>query len=88
MNRPIPNTLSIFVYLHCGRCIAERPKDRSAREWAQLEMGSTALGFQVWCKRHAINVMHVDFEGQVHPANLTAFVPEESEPQPQPTVRP
>ena len=86
MNRPIPKSLSIQLYMHCGRCIDERPAGQSARDWAQLEVGWTRLGLQVWCKRHEINVMHVDFEGQVHPANLT--VAEECEPLPQPTVRP
>jgi hypothetical protein len=40
-------------------------------EHARLEAGWTALGFQVWCRRHDVNVIHVDFEGAQHPANAT-----------------
>ena len=36
----------------------------------QLEVGSTPIGIQVWCLRHDVNVIHVDFEGHKHPANL------------------
>ena len=36
---------------------------QSPREYAQLEFGFTKPGVQVWCKRHEVNVMHIDFEG-------------------------
>lgn len=72
MEREIPNTLQAHLYLHCGKCLNELPKGISAREYSQLEVGYTKLGFQVWCRRHECNVMHVDFQGQTHPANLTA----------------
>lgn len=78
MSRPIPNTLSVVAYCHCSRCIREMPAEVSPRDWAQLEVGFTALGLQVWCKRHDINVMHIDFEGQTHPANQT-IAPTEGE---------
>lgn len=67
----IPNTLSINTFVHCGMCIDEW-KELSGitpRDYAQLEIGWTELGFQVWCKRHEVNVMHVDFQGATHPAN-------------------
>ena len=67
----IPNDLSILQYCHCGLCLAERPADVSPRDWAQNEVGFTKIGLQVWCKRHEVNVLHIDFQGQQHPANAT-----------------
>lgn len=64
--------LSIVSYLHCAECLNIRPDGVSAREWARLEVGFTVLGLQVWCKRHEINVVHIDFQGQRHPANTDA----------------
>lgn len=64
----IPRTNNIASYFHCARCLQERPPHISPREWAQLEVGFTPLGIQVWCRRHEMNVLHVDFEGQRHPA--------------------
>lgn len=76
MSRPIPNTLSIASYCHCGQCLKELPAGTSPQQWAQLEVGFSVLGLQVWCKRHQINVMHIDFEGHKHPANLTIAPPQ------------
>ena len=61
MSDVIPN--EIVKFMHCGKCLDERPSSLSPREYAQLEIGFTKPGVQVWCKRHEINVMHVDFEG-------------------------
>ena len=66
------NRMEIAVYFHCGRCLAEKPGDVSPQEWGQLEAGWTPVGLQVWCKRHGVNVIHVDFEGHRHPADITA----------------
>ena len=68
--RPATAALQIGAYIHCGQCLREKPPGVSPRDWAQLEVGFTGPGLQVWCKRHEINVMHIDFEGHVHPANL------------------
>lgn len=65
------NNLEIGAYLHCGRCLKERPRDISPREWSMLEVGWTEKGIQVWCKRHECNVINIDFEGQQHPADMT-----------------
>lgn len=67
----IPNSNNIFQYLHCGLCIEEIPKGTSPRAWSQLEVGMTDIGLQVWCKRHECNVVHIDFEGETHPANTS-----------------
>lgn len=68
----IPNILSIGSYIHCAKCIVELPKDQSPQQYGSLELGWTKLGLQVWCKRHKCNVMHIDFQGQAHPANTQA----------------
>lgn len=65
------STHKITQYMHCAKCIKELPKDVSPRDYAQLEVGWTVLGLQVWCRRHNCNVMHVDFQGQKHPADVS-----------------
>ena len=73
MARKLTNKLSILHYLHCGKCIKQKPLGVSMSEWGGYDIGWTKLGLQVWCKKHQCNIMHIDFEGQQHPANLTAL---------------
>ncbi len=68
--REISSEKGIEMFLHCGQCLKEKPDDISPSTWAKLEVGWTLIGLQVWCKRHNLNVLHVDFEGAKHPANL------------------
>lgn len=63
-DRGIPNTREIQAFMHCGLCIKNSLPQ-------SIEAGWTALGFQVWCRTHNCNIVHVDFEGQKHPANTT-----------------
>ena len=71
------NKHEIEAYLHCSLCLEEvvaklaKQESASPRDYAQLEVGWTPRGFQVWCHRHDVNVMHVDFEGHKHKANTT-----------------
>ena len=60
--------LAIKAYLHCGKCIKEKPNGISARDYAKLEVGWSPVGLQIWCRRHGCNVVHIDFEGTQHPA--------------------
>lgn len=69
--REIPTSNSIVAFFHCSKCLKEKPDDQSPREWAQLECGFTVLGFQVWCKRHECNVVHMDFQGHKFPADMS-----------------
>lgn len=69
--RDIQSTNEIKIFFHCQLCVKEKPHDVSPKEYARLEAGFTKLGFQVWCIRHNCNVLHVDFEGQQHPANTS-----------------
>lgn len=57
-------TNQIVAYFHCAKCMAELPEDTSPRDYAQLEVGWTEKGLQVWCQRHETNVVNLDFLGQ------------------------
>lgn len=70
--RPIPTTNCIGLYFHCRLCMESLPKGMSPQQWCDNEVGYTELGLQVWCKRHQVNVIHVDFEGHKFPANRDA----------------
>lgn len=72
----IPNSNEIKQFFHCANCMKDLPSGKSPREWAQLEAGFTELGVQVWCKRCECNIVHIDFQGQCHPANMTRKRPE------------
>jgi hypothetical protein len=65
------NVLQIEAYMHCGMCLKELPSGESPESYARLSVGWTRRGLQVWCVRHEVNVLHVDFEGQKHKANTT-----------------
>jgi hypothetical protein len=47
----------------------------SLREYTALDVGFTARGFQVWCRRHDVNVVHLDFEGGRPRADFRCFEP-------------
>lgn len=72
MLRRISNENQIETFLHCGRCLREKPPNVSPREWASIEVGMTPQGMQIWCKRHEVNIAHIDYEGHQHPANTSA----------------
>jgi hypothetical protein len=54
----------IVSFFHCARCLMTKPDGVAPREWAQLEVGWTKEGLQVWCRRHELNVYDLDFVGQ------------------------
>lgn len=60
----------IQSYLHCGLCIQELPHGVSPKHWSRTQAGWTEQGLQIWCNRHDCNVLHIDFQGQKHPANI------------------
>ena len=60
---PTQTPNEIVRFIHCKKCLDEKPPGMSPREYAQVEVGFTAPGVQVWCKRHEVNVMDIDFEG-------------------------
>jgi hypothetical protein len=65
----------IDMYMHCPRCLDERPDDVTPRDWARLNVGMTKEGMQVWCVRHDMNVMAFDFLGQKVRANFDQETP-------------
>jgi hypothetical protein len=67
--RDIPNTNEIATHFHCRLCMEQLPPGESPQSYARRDVGFTKLGFQVWCVRHDCNIIHMDFQGQRHPAN-------------------
>jgi hypothetical protein len=58
------NINQIGMFFHCKQCIEEKPPELSPREWVRIEAGWTKKGLQVWCVRHELNIIHIDFMGQ------------------------
>lgn len=69
--REISNTNEILSHLHCALCLRSMPPGESPQSWARRDVGFTRQGIQVWCARHNVNIMHMDFQGKKHPANST-----------------
>lgn len=78
MKRTISNENQILTFFHCRLCLGELPENESPQTYARYEMGYSRQGLQVWCLRHDCNVIHIDFEGVRHPANLTRKKEEET----------
>ena len=57
----------IKMFFHCALCMEELPEGMSPQEYSITESGWTIQGFQVWCRRHNANIIHMDFEGHKHP---------------------
>lgn len=81
------NSKEIQAFIHCKLCLEQWLEEQritgesfSPRSLARLEVGWTRAGLQVWCVRHNVNVIHIDFQGQKHPANLTRGEAENVEP--------
>lgn len=65
------NENNIGMYLHCKICASAIPEGESPATHARIAVGWTPVGIQIWCSRHDINIMHIDFQGNRHPADLT-----------------
>lgn len=70
-----PAELMIGMFMHCRQCVEALSiraqatgQPVSPQQYSQLDVGWTPYGLQVWCRRHNVNVLHVDFEGLAHPA--------------------
>jgi len=53
----------IKQYFHCKTCLVKKPKDKSASEWARINVGFTARGLEVWCARCEKSIINLDFNG-------------------------
>ena len=71
MSEEIPNSDEIKLFFHCALCLDDMPLGESPQSYQRIQVGFTKLGLQVWCIRHDVNIAHIDFEGQKHPANMT-----------------
>jgi len=51
----------------CSKCADEVASGAagavSMRDYGRLEAGFTERGLQIWCLRHAVNIVHIDFDG-------------------------
>jgi len=80
------NEDNIETFLHCKMCVDELKNSKSNDDlsmidpqstqeshgtYARFEVGWTQKGFQVWCMRHNVNVIHIDFMGQKVDADLS-----------------
>jgi hypothetical protein len=50
------------MFIHCTKCIEEKPSHASPSEWVRLEMGITESGILVWCLRHNQEVAHISVD--------------------------
>ena len=67
-----PNTMEIKHYLHCKKCEETCPAGLTYQDWADVEVGFTSYGLQVWCRRHKVNIAHLDFRGSRIVVNATS----------------
>ena len=70
------NNNNIETFLHCELCYLELKNAKTEEDfsligavdgespmsYSRFEVGWTNQGFQVWCTRHNINVIHIDFD--------------------------
>ena len=67
--RPALQILNEIVgVMHCRKCLKEFDDQGMARlistaEYAELDVGWTPTGIQVWCRRHNYNVLSLTLEG-------------------------
>lgn len=52
----------------CNQCyeeyLAGLTDSKSLQQYTMFDIGLTDIGLQVWCRRHDVNVVHVDFGGK------------------------
>lgn len=66
-------SLQITGYVACSKCsddVAKLDPPQSLQDYAQIDVGFTDWGVQVWCRRHKANIVHIDFQGQKLPADF------------------
>lgn len=58
----------------CQKCFDEFSTGQtdagSLQHYARLDVGFSDRGLQVWCRRHDLNVVHVDFDGNALDADF------------------
>jgi|TARA_A100001391_G_scaffold202344_1_gene191650 hypothetical protein len=51
----------IELFIHCSKCLKEKPSYLTPRDYSMVEVGRTSIGLQVWCIRHEESIVHLDF---------------------------
>jgi len=77
VQRQIPTQNGITQLMHCPRCVkelGERKIPLSPQQYAKVEFGFTSRGVQLWCVRHNLNIIHIDFGDQKLRANTSASI--------------
>lgn len=70
-DRPIPTDDVGLSYINCTMCVIEAAKTgQHIKEYARMTVSFTDIGLQVYCLRHEVNIIHIDFQGTKPPANL------------------
>lgn len=65
-----------LVCSHCyDEMVAGQTDSASLQTYTQLDVGFTERGVQIWCRRHDLNVCHIDFEGQALEADFRCLLP-------------
>ena len=58
----------------CAKCLDEMSQGltdvKSLQDYSKFDIGFTDNGLQVWCRRHDLNVVHIDFEGMMPDADF------------------
>ena len=67
-----PGGNCINSHFQCVMCAQEH-------RLADIEAGWTRIGLQVRCRRHQVNLVHIDFEGRRPPAWVGAVIDMEVE---------
>jgi len=65
--------LNIDSYVTCTKCaeeVADVEPNISLQDYAAIDVGFTNWGLQVWCRRHQVNIVHIDFGGAQLPADF------------------
>lgn len=60
---PVSTDNIITAFWHCKECLREAGKNSYRQD---IEVGSTCQGIQVWCRRHNMNITHVDLRSLMY----------------------
>jgi hypothetical protein len=48
-----------MMFMHCAKCIQEKPKNMSMEKYSRLDVGLDAEGILIGCRRHQIPVVYL-----------------------------
>ena len=65
-----PNIDSYVACTKCAKEVADIEPKISLQDYAAIDVGFTNWGLQIWCRRHQVNIVHIDFGGVQLPADF------------------